>query len=271
MVVSRNYALGRDDGWMPTLRNAAGKKSMSVNLIPLDSDGHAFGNGDDLDGDPAARARPAAGLEQPERGDARAGALARRDRRMSDHENGVNGAEVRPSSLLAHLRQERDERAAQRTLELAIPGWQGDDGYGLVVVLRALSFSEAQPLNRRFATMMLQGERRGDEQQQRKDAEEELERLRRRPRQGLRRYPRAHPGRRDARPRRGADGGAVPLRPAHLRAAQRCRGRRTAREAVLLVYRRNEWALQEAWSELQTFTRDAKGEESERLLGETRP
>ena len=45
MVVSRNYALGRDDGWMPTLRNAAGKKSMSVNLIPLDSDGHAFGNG----------------------------------------------------------------------------------------------------------------------------------------------------------------------------------------------------------------------------------
>lgn len=50
IVVTRNYALGRDDVWMPTLRNAAGVKPASVTLFPLDADRNVHGSGETFTG-----------------------------------------------------------------------------------------------------------------------------------------------------------------------------------------------------------------------------
>jgi hypothetical protein len=178
-------------------------------------------------------------------------------------QNGADPAAGRASSLVARLRHERDNRVAERTLDLAIPTWQSDDGYGLVVRLRALSFAEAQPLNRRFIGVLAQQ----DDEQQRKASEDEL-----------RIYA-------DALIRacidimiRTPDGETMPLDETPAADACRFDARtcellglgvpQTAREAVLLVYRHNEWAVQSAWSELQTFTRNAKSEETDQLLGE---
>jgi hypothetical protein len=43
VVVSRNFALGRDDVLLPKLRAAAGRRTATVTLQPLDADRNAFG------------------------------------------------------------------------------------------------------------------------------------------------------------------------------------------------------------------------------------
>jgi hypothetical protein len=43
IVITRNFALGRDDVLMAPLRNAAGKKQASCTVQPLDGDGNSFG------------------------------------------------------------------------------------------------------------------------------------------------------------------------------------------------------------------------------------
>src|SRR5215471_19371206 len=50
LVVSRNYALGRDDVLMPKLRAAVGRRAASVTLVPLDADRNAFGSGETFRG-----------------------------------------------------------------------------------------------------------------------------------------------------------------------------------------------------------------------------
>jgi hypothetical protein len=175
----------------------------------------------------------------------------------------------RPSSLVARLRHERDERIAERTLDLAIPTWSSDDGYGLIVRLRALTFAEAQPLNRRAMVALAQGsDASRSREQERKASEDEM-------RVWADSLVRACVDVRISTP----SGDTMPLD--ETPAAEPCRfdartcgllslgTPSTAREAVMLVYRRNEWAVRDAWGELQAFTTGARTEETEQLLGET--
>lgn len=182
---------------------------------------------------------------------------------MSEHltdANPLNGATgPRTSSLLGKLNTTRDARLAQRTLDVPIAAWQGSEGYGLTLTLRALPFADMQPLNRKLVRGLMDDD---------DDPEVEL-------RIACDALIRACVDLRVSTP----EGELVALDDAD--AAEPCRfdqrtcqllglpEPRSAREAVLLIFRRNEWQVMEAWGELQEFTRRGQRDETESLLGET--
>jgi hypothetical protein len=170
----------------------------------------------------------------------------------------TNGGGPRPSSLLGKLRAARDADLQQRTLDLPILSWEGSEGYGLAVRVRALPFGELQPLNRRFAMGLIQEDN---------DPEVEL-------RIACDALIKACLDIRVTTP----DGESLPLDEAP--AADPCRfdartcallglaEPKTAREAALLIYRGNSFELMDAWASLQAFARGGQREDTERLLGE---
>jgi|SRR5215471_2065620 len=177
---------------------------------------------------------------------------------MSTPENG-NGA-PRASGHLARLNRVRDDRLAERTIELRVPGWEGPAGDGLAVRLRALPFVEIQPLSRRMVAGLI--DESADPEVELRAACDALSKA--------------------CVDIHGTSAEGAPWALDDAPAPEPCRfdqrtcellqlpEPRSAREAVLLVYRGNRFAVMDAWGELATFTRGGQEDVTERLLGEAR-
>ena len=174
-----------------------------------------------------------------------------------DDEQPETPGEARASSLIGKLRARRDDRLEQREVELAVPGWDGSEGYGLVVRYHAIRWSELGPLVHR----QLNAKRN---QQAREDLRTACDALIR--------------ACSDVRISLPNGAGTAPLDEAPDAAPCRFDVRTcellelarpaSARDALLAVYRDNDVAVVAAFGEYQQWLGETSTDETERALGE---
>lgn len=168
-----------------------------------------------------------------------------------------SAGEARASSLVGKLRARRDDRLEQREIDLSVPGWDGSEGYGLVVRYHAIRWAELGPLVHRQLNA-----KRG--QQAKEDLRTACDALIRACTDVRISLPNgagttALDESDDAAPCRFDERTCALLelaRPA------------SAREALLAVYRDNDVAVVAAFGEYQEWLGAAQSEETERALGE---
>lgn len=166
-------------------------------------------------------------------------------------------SEARASSLIGKLRARRDDRLEQRTVELAVPGWEGSEGYGLVVRYHALRWAELGPLVHR----QLNAKKSGQAREDLRTACDALVRACDDVRVSL-------PG--------GAGSTALDEAPdaapcrfdARTCTLLQLAAPANARDAVLAVYRDNDVAVIASFGEYQEWLGETSLEESDRLVGE---
>lgn len=165
--------------------------------------------------------------------------------------------EQRASSLVGKLRARRDTRLEQRTVDLAVPGWDGSEGYGLVVRYHALRWAELGPLVHR----QLDAKKANQAREDLRTACDALIRACA-----------------DVRISLPNDAGTTELDEAAGSLPCRFDARTckllelaepaNAREALLAVYLDNDVAVVAAFGEYQQWLSDQSSDETERVLGE---
>lgn len=166
-------------------------------------------------------------------------------------------SEQRASSLIGKLRARRDTRLESRTVDLAVAGWDGPEGYGLVVRYHALRWAELGPLVHR----QLEAKKGAQAREDLRTACDALIRACA-----------------DIRISLPDDAGTTALDEAPDSAPCRFDARTcellelaapsNARDALLAVYLDNDVAVVAAFGEFQAWLSEQSAEETDRALGE---